>query len=213
MDQEKDRKDLPSGELDEKLGGKYPARAQTTFREKMRDAIAKRKPAMSVVYGGPGGMPRRPSKRPEPEQCEIQDVYGGPEYFGAPDEEPADSSTASTVWDGPPISLVYAAPRYDSETVTVPEDPDPSEFLMVYAGPPPMPSMAEMMAVYAGPEYFNPGNPGFQGISTVSVTPPEEKTDPASLKEGQWFCTTCGALNTGPFCRECGSLRPKEAEE
>ncbi|MBQ8919308.1 MAG: hypothetical protein IJ056_04310, partial [Acidaminococcaceae bacterium] len=28
--------------------------------------------------------------------------------------------------------------------------------------------------------------------------------------QGGWQCSACGQLNTGPFCSECGSVKPKE---
>ena len=177
------RKKIDGEELDQELGGKYPERARRGL-DKFRGLVQKRKPEMLEVYGGP----RFHAQTPAPEsEAEILDVYAGPEYFGLPDQEDP---------DGPSDRPSRA-------------EPDPSEMLMVYAGPPA--EWTNMMAVYAGPDYFaNRKDNGIGFIQTSTDSSPEKPAEIPELKEGQWFCPMCGALNSGKFCIECGSVRPAE---
>ena len=36
-----------------------------------------------------------------------------------------------------------------------------------------------------------------------------ERKDKEDLKEGEWRCPECGYINSGRYCSECGTERPK----
>ena len=177
------RKKNRGEKLEKELGDKYPEGAKRGL-DKFRGLVRKKKPEMPEVYGDP----RSHAQTPAPEsEAEILDVYAGPEYFGISDQGDPDA----------PSDLPSRA------------EPDPSEMLMVYAGPPA--AWPNMMAVYAGPDYFaNRKDNGIGFIQTSTDSSPERPAEMPELKEGQWFCPMCGALNSGKFCIECGNVRPAE---
>ncbi len=39
--------------------------------------------------------------------------------------------------------------------------------------------------------------------------PPKSLGEEVPLSEGEWLCKICGNRNSGRFCCECGSVRPK----
>ena len=47
-----------------------------------------------------------------------------------------------------------------------------------------------------------------KNIFTDSFKEREQGND--TIPPGSWQCSACGQVNTGPFCSECGSVRPKE---
>ena len=107
-------------------------------------------------------------------ETELNDVYGGPEYF----EKPARKTRTERVYAGPEpykkpdaesMQMTYAGPEAYNK-------PEPSPMEGVYAGPEYFnnPDTAPMEAVYAGPEYFNKTVKGID-VNNMAVLygPPE----------------------------------------
>ena len=55
----------------------------------------------------------------------------------------------------------------------------------------------------------NAGNDTSDGaVAVQGNTAAAQNNNP--VPAGSWQCSACGQMNTGPFCSECGSVRPKE---
>ena len=148
-------------------------------------------PPMAPVYAGPEMMS---------DQGRFNLVYGGPSMMSGPKKD-ADRSNKKS----PRMEALYAAPRR----------PQPSEMMMVYAGPDFFSNnrnaQTPMMMAYAGPQ---------MNIMQMSMDEQMKAAQEAAEKKAQEaaqqspaeaeFCPNCGAQIThqGIYCSECGSPLP-----
>jgi len=148
-------------------------------------------PPMAPVYAGPEMMS---------DQGRFNLVYGGPAMMSGAKKD-GDSSKKS-----PRMEALYAAPRR----------PQPSEMMMVYAGPDYFSnkknSQTPMMVAYAGPQMNM-----MQMSMAEQMKAAREAAEKAAQEAAQQipaaaeFCPNCGSQITHQdcFCSECGSPLPE----
>lgn len=152
------------------------------------------------VYAGPGMWsgeePEEPEEPEKPEEPEFRCVYAGPDFFGV-DTEPEETEMPDPD-NGAAFENVYPQPQ-------------PNQFMAVYAGP-------QYMMAYAGPQ------PNMGAYAPPQMTEQKKKCDNCGAKmpltakfcgkcgnkfKVQKYCPSCGMPlidEDGKFCTECGTV-------
>ena len=185
-------------------------------------------PETERVYAGP--EPFEPEPAPEPEKSfdprVMEGVYAGPDLPNIPPMAPV--YAGPEMMNGPMMAAAYAGPemmngpRVEVRSDT-PQRPDPSQMMMVYAGPDYFANkftQTPMMMAYAGPatnmsmtmaekmaaaqkeaeEWYLKDHPGHDYS--------KETQNPEDLGK-KTVCPSCGSfVRQSRFCPECGAALP-----
>lgn len=218
----------PFASLREKLAGSLPEKKN--YPESFADAPGPEKPELEEVYMGPPvteepeaeelPLPEAapepapaPDRAAEPDPRLTEGVYAGPQVppmapvYAGPEMMSGPRDDAPRGMEGPRMEALYAAPRR----------PQPSEMMMVYAGPDFFSNgkytQTPMMMAYAGPQ-FNMQLSMAEQMKAAQKQAEEERDrklpqNPEDFGKDT-FCPNCGSkVKHGRFCTECGALLPE----